>query len=510
MKNHYPLLFILLFLFQVSLAASYKISVDSATTKHENQKPEKSVTDHSIQINGKTIKYTATAGFLVLKDKEGNPEASMDYFSYIAKGVKENDRPITFAFNGGPGSSSIWLHMGALGPKRIVTADTTQTPPPPFNIVDNQFSILDKSDLVMIDPVGTGFSKALGKKKNEDFWGVDADIESLSNFIKQYVSENGRWNSPKYIIGESYGTTRGAGIVNYLQSNENMSFNGIVLISTAMDIGTLADGITGHELPYALYLPTYAAVSWYHHKLPEQNIEFATLIENVRKFALGDYIDALLKGNSITEQERNDIAEKLHEYTGLSKDYILKANLRIKEGEFTQQLLDKERETVGRIDARFKGFTFDPLSQYADYDPLFPAVSPAFTAAFLDYIHNDLDFGNDMDYSVLTSLFSRWKWTHRASSGEFQYVVNTSVDLAYAIDLNPYLKVLVMQGYFDLATPFLATEYTFSHMNLKKQLQSNVEIKYYQAGHMMYIHKPSLEKMKKDLDEFYDSTDRIK
>ncbi|MGA9294906.1 MAG: hypothetical protein WCE54_10745 [Ignavibacteriaceae bacterium] len=509
MKNNYPIVFILVLLLQLPLLAN-KTSTDSTALKQEAQKSEKSVTDHLIQINGKTIKYTATAGTLILKDKEGNPEASMDYFAYVAKDGNEKQRPITFAFNGGPGSSSIWLHMGAFGPKRIVIADTTQSPPPPYDIVDNEFSILDKSDLVMIDPVGTGFSKALGKKKNEDFWGVDADIESLSNFIKQYVSENGRWNSPKYIIGESYGTTRGAGIVNYLQSSEHMSFNGIVLMSTAMDITTLSDGVTGQELPYALYLPTYTAVAWYHHKLPDQNSELIPLLQKVREFALGDYIDALLKGNSISEQERNDIAEKLHEYTGLPKNYVLEANLRIQEGEFTQELLHSKRETVGRIDARFKGFTFDPLSQYAEYDPLFPAVSPAFTAAFLDYIHNDLNFGKDMDYSVLTGLFGKWKWKHSAPNGEHQFVVNTSVDLAYAIGLNPYLKVLVMQGYFDLATPFLATEYTFSHMNISRQLESNVEIKYYQAGHMMYIHKPSLEKMKQDLNRFYDETDRIK
>ena len=353
MKNIYPLLFVIFFLFMVSFPASYILSADSTSSKKENLKPEKSVTEHSIQINGKIIKYTATAGTLILKDNDGNPEASMDYFAYVAQGIKENHRPITFAFNGGPGSSSIWLHMGAFGPKRILTADTTQTPPPPYDIADNQYSILDKSDLVMIDPVGTGFSKALGKKKNEDFWGVDADIESISNFIKQYVSENGRWNSPKYIIGESYGTTRGAGIINHLQLNEHMSFNGIVLISSAMDINALTDGITGHDLPYALYLPTYAAVAWFHHKLPDQNVDLASLLVKVRKFALGEYIEALMKGNKLTKEERSEIAGKLHEYTGLSADYILMANLRIQEGEFTQELLRNERETVGRIDARF-------------------------------------------------------------------------------------------------------------------------------------------------------------
>ena len=510
MKNNYFFLFISLFLFQISLLASNKTYSDSTSEDKKSQKSEKSVTDHSIEINGKAINYSAAAGSLILKDNEGNPEASIDYFAYTAKGTKKKERPITFAFNGGPGSSSIWLHMGALGPKRIVTDDTSQTPPPPYSIVDNQYSILDKSDLVMIDPVGTGFSKALGKKKDEDFWGVDSDIESLSKFIKQYVSENGRWNSPKYLIGESYGTTRAAGIADYLQSNVHMAFNGIVLISTAMDISTLADGITGQELPYAFYLPTYTAVAWYHHKLPEQNTDLAPLLEKVRKFALGDYIEALLKGNSLTGQERDNIAGKLHEYTGLSKGYILQANLRIREGEFTQQLLHNERETVGRIDARFKGFTFDPLSENAEYDPLFPAVSPAFTASFLDYMHNELNYGRDKDYSVITSLFSRWKWKHIASSGEYQYVVNTSVDLAYAIGLNPYLKVLVMQGYFDLATPFLATEFTLSHMNVNLEHQSNIQIKYYQAGHMMYIHKPSLAKMKKDLDEFYDSTNKFR
>ncbi len=509
-KSLWTILLVLLLTFSQSIFAENVelISKDTAKTA-EIPKAEQSVTHHSITINGKTINYTATAGTLLLRDGEDKPEALMGYVAYTLDGVKDNgERPVTFSYNGGPGSSSIWLHMGVMGPKRIVTTDAAPTPPPPYKIVDNEFSLLDKTDIVMIDPVGTGYSKAVGKKKDKDFWGVDQDIHSVGQFIKQYVSDNNRWNSPKYLLGESYGTTRSAGLVNYLQSSDGMAFNGVVLVSSAMDIGAIFDDITGNERPFALFLPTYAAVSWYHHALPDRPEKLLPFLNEVRKFALGKYTSVLMMGNNVPEGEFDSTAEQLHIFTGLSVDYIKKANLRVKESQYTAELLRERRETVGRLDARFLGTSIDPLSEGARYDPQSAAITPAFTAAFLNYMHNDLKFGSDKTYNVSgKGTYSHWDWKHKApGGGEGQWLVNTDVDLAHAMTMNPHLKVLVLQGYYDLATPTLATEYMVSHLNLTKELQKNIKIDYFEAGHMMYLHLPSLEKMKKDVGSFIDNT----
>lgn len=468
-------------------------------------KEEKSVTHHSIVIDNKNINYTAIAGTINIRDKNDKVTASIDYFAYLLDGVKDfSHRPISFAYNGGPGASSIWLHMGALGPK-VVETDAGSTSIPPYKIIDNENSIIDKTDLVFIDPVGTGFSKAVGKKQDKDFWGVDPDIQSISQFIKQYVDDNNRWNSPKFLIGESYGTTRSAGIVDYLQTNENdlMNFNGLILISTALDIESIFD-LPGNERTFPLFLPTYTAVSWYHHLLPNQPKELQPLLTQVRKFALGEYNDALMKGNTLSDSERNVIAEKLHDYTGLSTDYIKKSNLRVEESKYTQEILREHNEVIGRIDARFLGPVFDPLSEEAEYDPQQAYISPAFTTALLDYIHKDLKFGIGKTYHIWGDI-SDWKWDHKEPvKGGRQVVVNTGVDLANAMIYNPHLKVLVLQGYYDLATPFLATEYMISHLRLEKKFQSNISIKYYEAGHMMYLHKPDLIKMKSDMAKFID------
>ena len=475
-------------------------SSEQATTPKE----EKSVTHHSIVIDKKNINYTAIAGTINIRDKNDSVTASIDYFAYIIDDVKDvSHRPISFAYNGGPGSSSIWLHMGALGPKVVVTTDADYTPPPPYKIIDNANSIIDKTDLVFIDPVGTGFSKAVGKKEDKDFWGVDADIQSVSQFIKQYVSDNNRWNSPKFLIGESYGTTRSAGIVDYLQTNEYMNFNGVILISTALDIESIFD-LPGNERTFPLFLPTFTAVSWYHHLLPNQPKDLLPLLDEVRKFALGEYTVALMKGNMLSDSERNIIAEKLHNYTGLSTEYIKKSNLRIKESKYTQELLREHNEVIGRYDARFLGPVFDPLSEKAEYDPQEASMFSAFTAALLEYIHQDLKYGMGKTYHVFGDI-SDWKWEHREPiKGGEQLIANTAVDLANAMIYNPNLKVLVLQGYYDLATPFLATEYTISHLNMDKKFQSNISTKYYEAGHMMYLHKPAHEKMKSDMGEFID------
>jgi len=485
-----------------------EIIVKDTSIEVSPPKEEKSVTHHSILIGNKKINYTATAGTLIIKDDDDSAIASIGYFAYTLDDIKDpSTRPIAFSYNGGPGSSSIWLHMGALGPKHIETTDAGYTPPPPYKTADNEYSIIDKTDIVMIDPVGTGFSKAVGSAKDKDFWGVDQDISSLSKFIKKYVSENNRWNSPKYLIGESYGTTRSAGIVDYLQTNENMAFNGVILISLALDISAIFD-VAGSERQYPMFVPSYSAISWYHHLLPDQPERLEPLLNKAREFAFGEYKHALMLGDNLPDSERDVIAEKLHEFTGLSTDYIKMSNLRIEEGKYTQEIMREHDLTTGRLDARYTGTSFDPLAEMAEYDPLMPAIAPAFTAGFLHYIHNDLKFGIGKDYIVMSNkAYPDWDWKHKApAKGEGQWFANTGPDLSHAMIYNPDLKVIVLQGIYDLATPLLASEYMVSHLSLEKELQSNISIKYYEAGHMMYLHIPALKKMKEDVGEFIDKT----
>ncbi len=474
-----------------------------AADAKEKPKPEQSVTEHSIVVGGKTVAYTATAGTLVLHNDKDEPTAQLGYTAYVKKGVTDpRTRPITFAYNGGPGSSSIWLHMGVLGPRRIVTTDAGSTPPPPYQVADNDQSILDVSDLVMIDPVGTGYSHAIGKSENKDFWGTDPDISSVSQFIFQYVSDNDRWNSPKFLLGESYGTTRSAGVADYLWNEKGMALNGVVLISVALDLEAIFEW-PGNERPYPLFLPTFAATAWYHKALPEQPPALEPFLAEVREWAIGPYAAALAKGDKLPDAEREQVIAQLHRYTGLSADYIRQANLRIDESQFTHELLHGRRETVGRLDSRFTGFTFDQLAEEAEYDPQSEAVSAAFTAAFLDYYHRELKFGRDKTYHVSGNVFRDWDFKHRIPGSRFPLpIANTGPDLAHVMGLDPHLSVLVLNGYFDLATPFLATEEMFAHMGLSKEQAARVEMKYYEAGHMMYLHRASLEQMKRDIAAF--------
>ncbi len=481
-----------------------------ASEKKGKPTAEQSVTQHNVVIGGVTVNYTATAGTLILRNEKDEPRASVGYTAYTRRDVADlSRRPITFAYNGGPGSSSIWLHMGALGPRRIVTSDAAATLPAPYKVVDNAESPLDKTDLVLIDPVGTGFSLPVGEAKDKDFWGVDQDIEAVSQFIKQYVTENGRWNSPKYLLGESYGTTRSAGVVDYLQSRENMAFNGVILVSVALDIESLFPW-SGNDRPYALFLPSFAACAWYHKVLPSPPASLDALLAETRAYALGPYSDALMKGDALSDAEEKTVAEKLHQYTGLSVDYIEKARLRITESQFSQELLREHHVTIGRLDARFTGVTFDLLGENAEYDPQSAAISAAFTAAFLDYLHKDLKFGDGKTYVVTsTKAFPAWDWKHKFGNGFFpQPVANTGVDMAHALGYNPNLRLLVLNGIYDMATPMLATEYMMSHLNLEKSLRDHVELKYYPAGHMMYINEPSLKSFKADVAAFIDRTEK--
>jgi carboxypeptidase C (cathepsin A) len=481
---------------------------EAAKPALEGPTPEQSVSRHGITIGGRRIDYTATAGTLILRGDDDKPTAAVGYVAYTSgapeAGTDHGKRPLTFAYNGGPGSSSVSLHMGALGPRRIVTTEAAATPPPPYRVVDNAYSLLDKTDLVMIDPVGTGLSRAVGEAKDKDFWGVDPDIESISRFILQYVSDNGRWNSPKYLLGESYGTTRSAGVVDWLQTSGHMAFNGVVLISVALDFATL-DESPGNDRVYVFSLPSFAAAAAYHRALPYPPAQLEPFLAEVRKFALGDYATALLMGDALAAAQRDAVAAKLHEYTGLAVEYIKKANLRVRGGQFAQELLRGRHATLGQLDARFIGVTSDPLAEDAEDDPLMSAVGPAFAAAFLDYFHGELKFGQGKSYRIHGHV-NPWPWTHRLPSGGEIKVPNTAPDLAHALAYNPNLRVLVLGGIYDLVTPFLAAESTIDHLGLPPELRSHIESKTYPAGHMMYLHEPSLRSFKGDIAAFIDGT----
>ena len=471
---------------------------------------ETSVTEHRFAAAGKAFDYTATAGTLIVRDDEDKPIASIGYVAYTRKAGKDGElRPVTFAFNGGPGSSSLWLHMGVLGPKRVVISDPTPTPSAPYRTVENQYGLIDKSDLVMIDPVGTGLSHAVCNHKDDEFFGVDPDIDSISRFIAQYVSDNNRWTSPKYLLGESYGTTRGAAIVNYLRARRSLEFNGLILVSVATDIEAIFAELPGNDRPYSVYLPGYAAVAWYHKVLPHQPAALEPFLAEVRAYAMGPYTAALLKGDALGDAERDAVAAQLHEYTGLSVEYLKYADLRVSEIMFAHELLKGERKTIGRLDGRFVGSTQDPLAKEADYDPQSAAIGAAFSGAFLDYYHGELKAGHGKTYYTTNfAVGDKWKFTHKTDNGE-QPIVNSDVDLAQALVQDANLKVLVLNGYYDLATPFSATEYMMAHLGVPHAASARIQMKYYEAGHMMYVNPASIAKMKKDLDEFIDSTDRL-
>lgn len=502
----------------IALAAAAAIAADPSATptpppvakESEAPRPVQSVTRHTVTVGATPIDYTATAGTLIVRNGDDKPYASIGYVAYVRNGAADPARrPLTFAYNGGPGSSSVWLHMGVLGPRRVVTSDGADTPPPPYQVVDNAFSILDVTDLVMIDPVGTGISKAVGDAKDKEFWGVDSDIESFARFIRSYVTENGRWSSPKFLLGESYGTTRSAGIVDALQGRYGMAFNGVILVSLALDLGAIFDEIPANPRPYPLFLPTYTAVAWYHNALPERPAALAPLLAEVREFALGEYAHALLLGDALPAAERTAVIAKLHAYTGLSADYIDKADLRVHESQFTKELLREHRETVGRLDARFLGPSFDQLGEEAEMDPMSDAIGGAFTAAFLDYYHRELKVGTDRTYVLGAPLWKSWDFSHKVGTDFPQPMVDTGPDLAHAVGSNANLRVLVLQGLYDLATPLLATEYALAHLGLPAEARSRVVMKTYEAGHMMYIHEPSLRQFKADVAAFIAEADRL-
>ncbi len=465
------------------------------------------VTEHQIRIDGQVINYTATVGWLI-QEKDDKPVARFGYTAYTRKGnSKPGDRPIMFAFNGGPGSSSLWLHMGILGPQRVVVNDAGFSPPPPANRVDNAYSIIDVTDLVMVDPVGTGFSKPLGDADGKQFWGVDQDIDSVASFIKQYINENGRWASPKFILGESYGGIRAPGLAQQLQSRHGMNLNGLILVSPFINMAAGVDG-DHMDLPHALFLPSFAATAWYHDALANKPEQLEPFLQEVEQFAMHEYLPALTAGYTIDPERKRHIAEQLAAYTGTTAEYWELADLRVDHQQFLQELKRDDRLIAGRIDSRFIGPSIDPLSESMDYDPFFPSVGPAYTAAFFDYLHNELEFGKDETY-VTTAFGLNWEWTHRPPGGGQQVAVNLLPDLAMAMTMNPGLGLHIQQGYYDLATPFAATNYYLRHLDMPAAARERIRLDHYPAGHMMYLHEPSLKKYRDDLAAFVREYDRL-
>jgi carboxypeptidase C (cathepsin A) len=459
-----------------------------------------SVTQHSIKINGGQLDYTVTTGTIVLKDEDveqgEKQKASIFYIAYTKK-PESSERPVTFSFNGGPGSSSVWLHLGLLGPKRVLMDDEGNPIGPPHQLVENEFSLLDQTDLVFIDPVSTGYSRTVPKEKPEQFHDVKKDIESVSEFIRIWTTRNKRWLSPKFIIGESYGTTRAAGLAGHLQQHHGMYLNGIMFVSSILNFLT-ASFDEGNDLPYSLFLPTYTASAWYHHRLPSDlQADLENAVQAAREFALGEYSLALMKGNRLSAAERRDITAKLSRLTGLSETYVEGTNLRINIHRFCKELLRDEGVTIGRFDSRYKGADMDRVGERFEIDPSYAVILGPYTATMYDYLRRDLAYETDLPYEILKSLYQSWKYEDYQN-----HYVNTASDLRQGFQLHPNLKVIVCNGYYDLATPFLATEYTFTHIPLHQEQAANIKMTYYEAGHMMYLHKPSLEQLSKDLREF--------
>jgi carboxypeptidase C (cathepsin A) len=498
--------------------------------------PPDAITEGTVTVGGQVIAYRAVAGTLtvgatdtqdatlgldgqVLADAASKPAdpakpeeppamARMFYAAYFKKGATAETRPVTFLYNGGPGSSTMWLHMGSFGPRRVVTTDTQHDVGAPYKIVNNDFSLLDTSDLVFIDAPGTGFSRIMGKDKEKAFWGVDQDAHAFDRFIRRFLTKFDRWNSPKFLFGESYGTPRSAVLSAALH---NVDLNGIVLLSAILSFDNSVDGPRwnpGVDQPYALALPTYAASAFYHHKLPEQPAALEPFLREVEQFALGEYMSALLEGSEIADTRKQAVAEQLHRYTGLPVAYLLKSDLRVSGGAFAKELQEDRGITSGRLDTRYQGPDYNPLSAEAEYDPQSNAISSAYTTAINHYVRTELMYGANDTYKVniYTEQGFEWDLRHQAPGGppalESEGGSNVMPDLATAMKANPTMKVLLAGGYYDLATPFFEGVYEMHHLPIPKSLQGNISYRYYEAGHMVYVNEGVARKFHDDVASF--------
>jgi carboxypeptidase C (cathepsin A) len=459
--------------------------------------------DAQIGADGKPLPDSEAA--LAKDPKDAPPTAQMFYVAYFKKGEKSGSRPITFFYNGGPGSSTVWLHMGSLGPKHVATPGDQHAAPAPYKLLDNADTLLDTSDLVFIDMPGTGFGRLYGKDKEKAFWGIDEDAAAFGRFILRFLGKYDRWNSPKYIFGESYGTTRSS-VLSKILEDKSVDLNGVILLSQIFNFTADIDGPRqnpGIDLPYVLALPTYAATAAYHHKLPQQPAALEPFLKEVEEYATGDYAHALSKGTDLPAAEKQAVAEKLHEYTGLPVAYLVKADLRVSGGEFEKNLQDDQDLTTGRLDTRFSGPSIDPLSQEADYDPQSSAISSAYVSLFNDYVRRELKYGAGQTY-LPSALFGSAQWDFMRGGGP---LLNVSSDLATAMKTNPKLKVMVNGGYYDLATPFYAAYYEDKHLPIPASLAGNIEFEWYESGHMVYVREESLKQLHDRVAAFIKSTE---
>jgi len=514
--------------------APAKPDAKSADKSADKPAPTESTTQGSVTVGGQAIAYTAIAGTLTVgssdvqdaqlgmdgkptpgsqlaasepKDaKDATAYAKIFYVAYFKKDAKAEDRPITFFYNGGPGSSTVWLHMGSLGPKHVVTDGDQHLPAAPYKLIDNANSLLDTSDLVFIDMPGTGFGRLVGKDADKGFWGVDEDAHAFARFIQRFITKYDRWNSPKYLFGESYGTTRSAVLSDILENEKSIDLNGVILLSQIFNFTTDIDGPSGNpgvDLPYVLGLPTYAATAWYHKKLPNQPAALEPFLKEVEEFAMGGYTHALALGTDISPEEKQATAEKLHEYTGLPVAYLLRANLRVNGGEFEKTLQEDQDLTTGRLDTRFSGPNLNPLSESAEYDPQSSAISSAYVALFNDYVRKDLKFGEGQTYLPEAQFGSfQWDFAHKGNPID----LNVAPDLAEALKTNPRLKIMVNGGYYDLATPFFAAQYEEKHLPIPQSLAKNIEYDWYESGHMVYVQQESLKLLHDRVSAFIKST----
>ena len=464
-----------------------------------DEKP--TVTSHSISVAGKTLKYTVTTGLMPLKNSTGEKEADVFYMAYTLDGAEASKRPLMFSFNGGPGSASVWLHLGALGPKRVKMAADGMMPAPPYQVVDNPATWLDQTDLVFIDPVGTGYSRATKPELNAKFHGVKGDFDSVGEFIRMYLGRANRWSSPLFLVGESYGTTRAAGLSGHL-IEKGIAFNGIVLVSAVLNFQTHSFAV-GNDLAYPLYLPTYTATAVYHKRLaPELQKDLQATLREAEAFSAGAYTTALNKGDALPAAERDAIATQLARLSGLDKAFVMRANLRVQEEPFYKELLHAEGQVVGRLDSRFKAADVNGVSDSPEFDPSMTAIRPPYTAAFNDYVRRELGYTTDQDYFILGGGVGRWDW---GNQGRY---ADTSDALRQAFAKNPFMKLFVANGYYDVATPYFATQYTLSHMRLDPAAHARISLGFYEAGHMMYIDEKSLVQLKKDITAFIEGAIR--
>jgi len=507
-----------------SKPAAGEKTADKPTEKAAEKAPPTEVTTPgSIEVGGQMIAYNAVAGTITVgatdvqdaqlgldgkpepgsqlaigapkEAKDADPVARIFYVAYFKKDAKAEDRPITFFYNGGPGSSTVWLHMGSLGPKHVVTDGDQHQPAAPYKLIDNANSLLDTSDLVFIDMPGTGFGRLIGKDAGKAFWGVDQDANAFARFIQRFITKYNRWNSPKFLFGESYGTTRSAVLSDILQNSKSIDLNGVILLSQIFNFTTDIDGPgsnPGVDLPYVLGLPTYAATAWYHKKLPQPQPALETFLKEVEEFATGPYTHALALGTDLSAGEKQEIAEKLHGYIGLPLAYLLRANLRVNGGQFEKALLEDEDLTTGRLDTRFSGPNLNPMSETAEYDPQSSAISSAYVALFNDYVRKDLKYGEGQTYLPEAQFgATQWDLSHRGNPID----LNVAGDLAEALKTNPRLHVMVNGGYYDLATPFFAAEYEEKHLPIPQSLAKNIEYDWYESGHMVYVREESLKQL---------------